>query len=36
MMVGGKTPLHSSASAYIAVNESNCGFSELGEKTEIL
>lgn len=36
MMIGGKTPLHSSASAFITGNESNCGVSELGEKTEIL
>lgn len=35
-MVGGKTPLQSSASASITENESNCGVSELDEKTEIL
>lgn len=29
MMVGGKTPLHCSASAYITVNERNCDVSEL-------
>lgn len=36
MMIGRKTPLHSSENAYITVNESNCGVSELSEKAEIL